>query len=232
MDNRKSYYMVLDTETANGIMIDDKLDLSQSLVYDMGYAIIDKKGNIYKTRSFVNADIFCDYKEMMNSAYYAEKIPQYWEDIRNKKRVLTSFYNIRKTFLNDLKEFNIKAIIAHNASFDYRALQNTIKYLTKSKRRYFFPRNIEIWDSLKMSKDTICKQKSYIDFCLTNGYMTKHKTPRVRATAEILYRYITNDLDFVESHTGLEDVLIESKIFAKCLAQHKTMRKSLFNRVA
>ena len=230
MDNRKTYYVVLDTETANGIMVNDKLDLTQSLVYDMGYAIIDKKGNIYKKRSFVNADIFCDYKEMMKSAYYAEKIPQYWEDIKSGKRILTTFFNIRKTFLNDLKEYNASIVMAHNASFDYRALQNTIKYLTKSKNRYFFPRNIEIWDTLKMSQDTICKQKSYIDFCLEHGYMTKHKTPRVRATAEIIYRYLTQNLDFIESHTGLEDVLIESQIFAHCMAQHKKMRKSLFNR--
>ena len=231
MDKRRTYYVVLDTETANGIMVDDKLDLSQSLVYDVGYAIVDKKGKIYRKRSFVNADIFCNYKEMMNSAYYAEKIPQYWEDIKNGERVLTNFYNIRKIFFNDLKEYNVKIVMAHNASFDYRALQNTIKYLTKSKNRYFFPRNIEIWDTLKMSQDTICKQKSYIDFCLENGYMTKHKTPRVRATAEIIYRYLTQDLNFTESHTGLEDVLIESKIFAYCMAQHQKMRKTLFNRV-
>ena len=35
----------------------------------------------------------------MQSSYYANKIPMYWEDIKNGKRILTSFYNIRKVLL-------------------------------------------------------------------------------------------------------------------------------------
>jgi hypothetical protein len=59
--------------------------------------------------------------------------------------------------------------------------------------------------------------------------MTKHKNPRVRLTAEILYRYITGNNDFIESHTGLEDVLIETKIMSHCFRQHKKMEKKLFS---
>ena len=58
--------------------------------------------------------------------------------------------------------------------------------------------------------------------------MTNNKTPQVRLTAEILYRYITGDDNFVESHTGLEDVMIEKEIFKACMAKHKPMRKKLF----
>jgi hypothetical protein len=47
-------------------------------------------------------------------------------------------------------------------------------------------------------------------------------------TAEILYRYITGDDNFTESHTGLEDVLIEKEIFKKCMAWHRPMQKKLF----
>ena len=53
MDRRVKYLMGLDTETCNGLMIDEKLDLSQSIVYDIGWVITDKRGNIYKTRSFL-----------------------------------------------------------------------------------------------------------------------------------------------------------------------------------
>jgi len=48
------------------------------------------------------------------------------------------------------------------------------------------------------------------------------------ATAEIIYRYITGNNTFEERHTGLSDVMIEKDIFAKCLAQHKKMRKLVF----
>ena len=76
-----------------------------------------------------------------------------------------------------------------------------------------------------MAQDTICKQKSYIKFCTENNFLVRG---RPRATAEILYKYITQDLDFVEDHTGLEDVFIENEIFAKCMRQHKKMRKNVW----
>lgn len=229
MDKRINYLIGLDTETCNGIMMDDeKLDLTQSLVYDIGWAVTDKKGRIYKTRSFVIAEIFLGMKDVMKSAYYAEKIPKYWEDIEEGKRTLTTFWNVHKALKDDIKEYGVKNIFAHNAGFDVRALNNTIRYITKSKFRWFFPRKIEIWDTLKMARQTIGKQKMYKEFCLRNNYMTKHKKPQVRLTAEILYRYITGDNNFVESHTGLEDVLIETKIMAHCFRQHKKMEKRLY----
>ena len=211
-------------------MVDDKLDLTDSLVYDIGWAVVDKKGNVYNTKSFVVYEIFCQMKDVMKSAYYAEKIPQYWEDIKNGKRTLATFATIRKEFLKDSKEYKTNIVFAHNASFDLRALNNTYRYITKSKHRYFFKWGTEIWDTLKMARDTICKQKSYIDYCQRNNYMTKHKKPQARATAEILYRYLTGDDNFDESHTGLEDVLIEKEILKHCFRQHKKMRKTLFKR--
>ena len=229
MDKRKHYLIGLDTETCNGIMVDDKLDLSQSLVYDIGWAVTDRKGNIYETKSFVIYEIFVGMRDVMRSAYYAEKIPRYWEDIKSGRRRLVSFYTMRNELLNDMVKYNCNTVFAHNAGFDFRALNNTERYITKSKYRFFFPRNTIIWDTLKMSNDTIVKQKSYTKFCDNNDYKTKHKPPRNRATAEILYRYITGNNDFEESHTGLEDVLIETEILAHCFRQHKKMRKLLYD---
>jgi len=228
IDKRINYLIGLDTETCNGILVDDKLDLSQSLVYDIGWAVTDKKGRIYKTRSYVIADVFLDMKDVMKSAYYAEKIPQYWKDIKSGKRKLVTFWTMKKALMEDIKTFGVKNIFAHNAGFDVRALNNTMRYITKSKFRWFFPYNIEMWDTLKMARQTIGKQKSYQRFCAENNYLTNHKKPQVRLTAEILYRYITNEHDFEESHTGLEDVLIETRILAHCFRQHKKMEKRLF----
>ena len=56
--------------------------------------------------------------------------------------------------------------------------------------------------------------------------MTNHKTPRPRTTAEILYRYLSGNNDFVEEHTGLEDVLIEIEIFVQATRQKKKMKRS------
>lgn len=230
MDNRKNYYIVLDTETCNGIVEDGKLNLDYSLVYDIGWAVVDKKGNVYEQRSFVVHEIFFEEQELMRSAYYADKLPQYYRDIAEGSRKDWSLWRIRQQLIEDMAKYRVTAVMAHNARFDVNALNNTERWLTKSQYRYFFPYGTEIWDTLKMSADTICKQKTYIRYCLENDYMTKHKTPRPRQTAEILYRYIKGMPDFIESHTGLEDVMIEKEIFAKCMAQHKKMRKRLWDK--
>ena len=219
MDKRKNYYLTIDTETANG--------LDDALVYDIGGCIHDKKGNVYETFSFVIYEIFYGMRDVMKSAYYAEKLPKYEEEVKNGTRKVVQYRTAKLHIQKLCEEYNVKAIIAHNATFDYRSTTKTQRYLTKSKYRYFLPYGIELWDTLKMAKDTICKQWNYKEFCYTNGYITKNG--RVRATAEILYKYISGENEFIESHTALEDVLIEKEIFAHCIAQHKPMRKRAFN---
>ena len=218
IDRRKNYYIVFDTETTNG--------LGDPIVYDLGFAIIDKKGNVYETHSLIIREVFYGMKDLMQSAYYADKIPRYKEQIANGERKVVSLFEARKTFSDVCKKYDVKVAIAHNARFDYRSTSKTQRYLTKSKYRFFLPYGIELWDTMRMANDTISKQVTYKRWCLKNGYMTKNN--QVRKTAEILYRYISGQNDFVESHTGLEDVLIEKEIFVHCLRQHKPMRKSCF----
>lgn len=228
VDKRKKYIAVVDTETANGFMDNGKINLFYSLVYDYGYIIRDLAGNILVTRSFAIKEIFLD-KNLMSSAYYAEKIPQYWDEIKSGQRELVSFFTARKIFLADCKKYNVTTVTAHNASFDVRALNNTIRLLTGSKSRYFFPYKFEIWDTLKMSRDVFKTLKGYNAYCIRNSYMTKHKVPQIKCTAEILYKYISGNDNFIEEHKGIDDVLIESEILTYCLKSHKKMRKRLYN---
>lgn len=228
MDKRISYKIVIDTETCPLDREVEAVTPSNMWTYDCGWAVVDKHGNVYRTRSFVNADIFLDERELMKSAYYADKVPQYWEDIKAGKRILTSWYRIKKTLLDDIKEFGVTEIYAHNMRFDYGTLNNTERWLTKSNRRYFFPYGIKICDTLKMSRDVLGQMPTYRKFCEEHDFMTKNH--QCRYTAEIIYRYITKDIDFVESHTGLEDVMIEKEILAYCYRQHKKMRKELWEK--
>lgn len=218
IDKRRNYYLTIDTETANTI--------EDPMMYDLGGAIHDKNGRVYETFSFVIYDVFCADRELFNTAYYAEKRPMYEAQIANGTRKIVSIYTARKYVADLCKKYNVKAIIAHNARFDYRSTNYTLRYVTKSKSRYFLPYGIPIWDTLKMAQDTICKQPTYQRWCNDNGYCMKNGKPR--ATAEILYRYITQNTEFIEDHTGLEDVLIEKEIFVRCMAQHKKMRKNVW----
>ena len=219
IDRRKSYYLIFDTETAN--------TMDDPLVYDIGFAIIDKKGKVYESRSYVIYEVFCGMRDLMKTAYYADKLPKYWEQIDNKERKIVTLFTAKKELHALCEKYNVKAIIAHNARFDYKSTTTTQRYVTQSKYRYFLPYDIEIWDTLRMARQTICKQKSYQRWARRNGYVTKNN--QVRATAEVLYRYLSGNDDFIESHTGLEDVLIEKTIFTQCMRQHKKMIKRCFN---
>ena len=228
IDRRHIYGICIDTETANTITLENGgLDMSNVFAYDVGFQIVDSHGRTYgREYSFVNADIFIDEAELMESAYYAKKIPQYMEDLQMGKRILASTYDIRKTLHNLIEEYDCKFIIAHNARFDRNALNTTQRWTTKSKYRYFLPKDIEWWDSLKIARSVLGQMPTYRKFCVDNGYLTK--SGQLRFTAEICYRFITKNNDFVESHTGLEDVKIESEILAYCHRQHKKMKKKLF----
>lgn len=199
---------MLDTETTNS--------LDDPICYDVGFAVVDKKGSIYETHSFVVAEVFLN-EELMESAYFIEKVPQYWEDIKKGTRKLAKFNTIRKVLAETMKKYNTNIVIAHNARFDYRSTAKTQRYLTKSKYRYFLPYGTEIWDTLKMAREVLKNDVAYDNFCYDNNYVTKRGCKRF--TAEILYRFFTGDNDFVESHTGLEDVTIEKVIFAECMAR-------------
>lgn len=221
----KDLYMVFDTETCNTPKVDGQLDTSCGQVYDFGLQIVDNEGYVYEEMSFVNEDVFFGLPQAMQEAYFADKIPQYLTDIRMGKRKIINTWQMYKVVRELVEKYNIKAFIAHNARFDVRVLNATLRYQTKSKRRYFFPYGIPIWDTMTMANDTICKQSNYRKFCLDNGYMTNHKVPQVRKTAEILWRFLTQDNEFVESHTGLEDVQIEAQIFAECVRRHRRMER-------
>lgn len=208
-------YIVLDTETTNS--------LEDPIAYDIGFAVIDENGKVYAKFSFVVAEVFLD-KELMASAYFADKIPQYWKDIEDGERELRKLSTIRQTLNRVCEEFEVEAIIAHNARFDYRSTAVTQRYLTSSKYRYFLPYGVELWDSLKMAREVFKNDEEYAEFCYKNDYLTSRGVRRY--TAEILYRFITNDNNFIESHTGLEDVMIEKDIFVECMRRGATNRSA------
>jgi hypothetical protein len=151
----------------------------------------------------------------------------YWDRYRNGETVIKSWYNIRKEFLASIDKWGIKEVVAHNSRFDYRATATTQRWLTKSKYRYFIPKDIEIWDTLKMARDVIGTMPTYRRYCEENNYICRNG--QLKMTAEILYRFIKKDESFEEEHTGLADVLIEKDILAYCYRQHKKMRKKLWN---
>ena len=76
-----------------------------------------------------------------------------------------------------------------------------------------------------MCAETICRQKTYHKLAKENNWLTDKGF--IGSKAEQVYRYIMGDYDFVEEHTGLEDVLIEAQLMAKAFSLHKKMDKGI-----
>ena len=220
IDKRKKYVLVIDVETANTI-IDSKFN--DGLVYDIGFGVYDKKGVEYVAKSWVIEEIFNKEKELMQSAYYAHKLPKYYEELENGTRTTMTIKNAQKYIKKVMETYNITEVYAYNAKFDKTTLDNTIRYVTKSKSRYFFPYGTEIKDIWNMACCVLCTQKTFLKQNIRNdkgNFITN---------AERVFGYISCQNDFEEEHIGLHDVRIEAQILARCFAQHKHMETNPYH---
>ena len=212
-----------DTETAGS--------LEKPLVYDMGAMVIDRNGNkiVDETINHVNCGVFYYKKDLMETAYYADKLPAYRDEIWNGEREVFDIMETRERVHQLFKDEGITVVCAHNARFDINALNNTVRDATNGKVRYFFPYGVEVWDTLKMAQQILKDMPTYRKFCEDNGFITNHAVPRPRYTAEVIYRFITKNTEFEEAHTGLRDVEIEAQILAYFIKKKKKMDKVLYH---
>jgi hypothetical protein len=125
-----------------------------------------------------------------------------------------------------MADYNITKVFAYNCHFDRNALTKTQRYITKSKYRWFFPKETEFCDIWNFACSTICQQKGYKDFCELNGYIS-NRGNNYRSSAETVYQFITNQNTFEELHQGLADVYIEYEILLKCYATHKKVETDI-----
>ena len=175
---RNEYFIVLDTETAGGI--------GSPLPYDLGYIITNRKGEIAVKRSFCIYEIYCEQKEKMATAYYAEKIPQYEQELKEGKRKLVRRFTARKIILEDMQTYKTNLVYAYNVGFDRRALNNLQMFCTDNNYRLFFPKDAEyrcIWNA---ACSVLLNRPSYLKFALDNGYVSEKNN--ILTNAECCYR--------------------------------------------
>lgn len=194
--------LVLDTETIN---------LEKQFIYDLGYTIADNNGDIIAKKSYIITQIF-NNKELFATGYYANKLPLYNERLKNGYSKKVCWGNAMRYLANDIKKYGITEIYAYNSKFDTKAIAfmcswyGVINPLGATEI-------LDIMDFIQ----PITTTTDYKNFCESNGFMTKHKKPKPQQKAETLYRYLKNNVDYEEEHTGLEDSLIELEILMTAL---------------
>lgn len=254
IDRRKKYYLIFDCETATlpfaaeySENAKQKIAIAKPLIYDLGWQIVDRKGNIYARRSFLISEIF-SVPSVFNTAYYASKRPIYIEKLNNNEIILTDWKKATKALVKDLKL--VEAVGAYNSMFDYKkAIPFTERYIKalysdnyykweKGQRKvceniaknientsnkkfngdvfYFRGKTYPLFDLWGLSCKYLLNNDNYKNQCINNDWLTASRK-YFKTSAETTYRFITNDDNFIESHTAVEDAIIESEIFANIL---------------
>lgn len=215
---KKKYYLIIDTEIAG--------NLQSPLPYDIGYKIIDRKGAVYAEKAFVVDEVFNGLEVLMKSCYFADKIPSYRKQIRNGEKIVKSGFDIAREMYSDIKKYNVTVVGAYNMAFDLKALNNLCQFLTKGKKKNWFPKEITdficIWH---MATQTVCSKIDYIKTAIKQGWVSEKGN--VQTSAEVVYRYITKNFDFVEEHKGLEDVQIEVQILLKVFSMKIKVKQNI-----
>ena len=135
------------------------------------------------------------------------------------------FLKIRQNIRRAIREYNCP-VIAYNVAFDYEALTNMAQDLGKQS---FFTKTTQIWDLQNIALYTLCNSCLYTVFCDKNNFVTDKGNRK--CSAEIVYRYITRNLDFEEAHTALADTEIEAEIFIACVNRRKKMHTELTGQI-
>lgn len=85
---------------------------------------------------------------------------------------------------------------------------------------HFRGRAYPLFDLWGLSCKYILNNDEYKQQCLNNNWKSQ-SGKYYKTSAETTYRFITNDDEFIESHTAVEDAIIESEIFVEILKATK-----------
>lgn len=218
IDGRKKYGVMMDVETT-------MCPTNQQIVFDLGFAVFNKSGEILEQYSFVIAEVFDDYK-MMEKAYYFKKYPMYVEGLKTGKFVKVPWKHALVTLHQVMEKYNVKEVCAYNLAFDLRALKETNKFLRPDQEFKLFDKvaKNDLWGQ---TVETLCQQKAFKAFCEKHElYSPSGKY--LKSSAEAVYAYMTNNPTFEEEHTGLADVLIEIEIYKRVHRQKKKMTNGIW----
>lgn len=203
----RNIYLVLDTETA---------DLTGG-IYDVGYVICNRKGDILAEYTALVREVFTDSKRMMG-AFYAAKIFTHYADMMcNGVIRLVPWLEIVAQLNNDIATHNVTVICAYNAGFDFRVMRSTHAMLGYTGN--VLERDAKMLDLWQLACETKLRQSDYIRMARENGWITPKGN--IQTGAEFAFRYITRNGEFSEDHTALSDARIEMEILLECLRQKK-----------
>jgi hypothetical protein len=207
MTNAKKIIMVLDTETC---------DLSGP-VYDVGFTIADKKGEIVYRYNALVEEIFTN-PDAMTGAYFAKKVFSHYAGMLSAGDIkLVPYQQIVAHMREVCAEYGVNVMAAYNLAFDRRVMAVTNDLLGDGKKVLPFAMDsLDIW---RFACETQLSSATYRKLAEAQGWVSN--AGNLRTGAEYAYRFCRGDWGFIEQHTALSDAEIETSILASCYASKK-----------
>lgn len=213
-------FIVLDTEGVTTGKANKNNLGATTLFYDFGFVVANRDGETLDKFSFVNTDVFNDYG-LMQSAYYAEKLPQYHAGI-GESWIPASTLEIWHTFSKYVVEYGVRDIWAYNANYDHASVNYTILQKSNGFRRFFAPYGCKWRDIWDYAGSTICNTSKYVKWCKDNGLCSTIGNPST--SADTVGKYLRDNMDYLEQHTALSDAEDELFILQSALRRKQRAR--------
>lgn len=194
-------HLILDTETTG---------LTKPFCYDIGYAIIDDAGNRILRKHFVVEQVWHNLP-LFESAYYKDKRPQYIQLMRRHEAIMDKWGYIMRTLNRDIRNNNVVDWYAYNSDFDDSVITFNCDWFKCNNPLETVP----VFDIWGYACRYITPFDEYKQFCEENEYFTD--TGNYKQSAEVVYRFLTQDKEFNEAHMGAFDVDIETDILLFCI---------------
>ena len=201
-EENKMNIMVFDTETTN---------LEKPFCYNIGYVIYDTDEKcIVARRDFVVEQVWHN-SMLFTTAYYADKREIYINRMKARKVRMEKFGYITQQMYRDIVEFEITNAYAYNSPFDVRVFEYNCEWF-KCINPFD---NVAIHDIRGYVHRKTAWSEEFQKWCDDNAQYTE--SGNYSTTAETMFRYFMNDMEFVEEHTALADSQIEADILYTCV---------------
>lgn len=203
-EENKMNIMVFDTETTN---------LEKPFCYNIGYVIYDTEEKAVRVkRDFVVEQVWHN-PMLFTTAYYSDKREIYIGRMKARKCLMDKFGYITRQMYRDITDFEIAHAYAYNSPFDVRVFEYNCEWF-KCINPFD---NVAIHDIRGYVHRKIAWSEDFQKFCDDNEQYTE--SGNYSTTAETLFRYLTNNMEFEEEHTALADSEIELAILCECVAR-------------